>query len=130
MINLKTVAYADGVPIPTEMIFEGQDPYTVEFVFHTSSSTETKWTFAKELLDDLESNDNTGDGDVQFELDEGAHILSMAISSPEGYAVVEFDPCAVDEFLDEVNHSAEYAHAAVHISDDEIYGWLEGEEAA
>lgn len=129
MINLKTVAYANGVPIPTEMIFEGQDPYTVEFVFH-HGGVETKWTFAKELLDGLEFNDNTGDGDVQFGLDEGPHILYMAISSPEGELVIEFDPCAVDEFLEEVNYSPEFTHAAMEITDDEIYGWLEGEEAA
>jgi hypothetical protein len=127
MINLKTVGYANGVPIPTEMIFEGQDPYTVEFVFHHGG--ETKWTFSKVLLDELESNDHTGDGDVQFELDEGTHVLSMAICSPEGFLVIEFDPCAVDEFLEEVNYSPEFAHAEMEITDDEIYGWLGGEVA-
>jgi hypothetical protein len=128
MISLKTVAYADGTPIPTEMIFEGQDPYTVVFVFHHGGEA-VKWTFAKELLDDLENNDNTGDGDVQFELDEGTHKLSMAICSPEGFLVLEFDPCAVDEFLEEVNYSPEFAHATMEITDDEIYGWLEDEAA-
>ncbi len=128
MINLKTVAYAGDVPIPTEMIFEGQDPYTVEFIFHNGGD-EVHWSFAKELLDELESNDFSGDGDVHFELDEAHHSLTMTLSSPEGFVVIEFDPCSVDEFLEEVNFSPEFENAGIALTDDEIYGWLGGEVA-
>jgi hypothetical protein len=123
MISFKSVAFYGEVPIPVEMEFRGEDPYAIGFTFHHGGMS-TKWEFSKELLDDLENNDTTGDGDVRFELDEREHRLHMHLSSPEGSLSLEFDPCAVDEFLEEVNYSSEFAHATVDITDEEIYGWL------
>jgi hypothetical protein len=128
MISFKSVAYAGSVPIPVEMVYEGNDPYTMEFVFH-HAGREVRWAFSKELLDALENDFTSGDGDVHFEHDDKAHILYMSLSSPEGYLIVEFDPCAVEEFMDEVNFSSEFLDATVEITDERIYAWLGGEAA-
>ncbi|QIN94190.1 hypothetical protein PP459_gp043 [Streptomyces phage Wakanda] len=128
MINFKSVAFHGEIPIPTEMVFKGEDPYSVQFIFH-HGGIETTWDFSKELLDALEDNPTAGDGDVKFELDEGEHTLYMHLSSPEGCLTLEFDPCAVEEFLEEVNFSSELVHAEMEITDEEIYGWLGGEVA-
>jgi hypothetical protein len=130
MINYKSIAYiSSSIPVPVEMIFEGQDPYTVEFAFHVGCGEVTRWNFAKELLDELEDNFFSGEGDVHFELDENEHKLYMSLSSPEGFVILEFDPCSVESFLDEINFSPEFEMAGVNITDEEIYGWL-GDEAA
>jgi len=128
MINLKCLAFYGQFPIPTEMIFTGEDPYRVQFIFHQGGET-TPWHFSKELLDTLEENSTSGDGDVKFELMEEIHTLYMHLTSPDGSLTVEFDPCVIQEFLEEVNLSTELAEARVDITDDEIYDWLNGEAA-
>jgi hypothetical protein len=111
------------------MIFEGKDPYTIEFAFHVGSGEVTKWSFSKDLLDELEDNEFSGEGDVHFELNDENHKLYMSLSSPEGFVLLEFDPCSVEAFVDEVNCSPELEFATVDISDEEIFGWLDGEAA-
>lgn len=126
MIALKGLAFCENLPIPTEMIFTGEDPYTIQFLFHHQGAV-TAWSFSKELLDALSEDMAAGDGDVRFELNEDEHKVYMHLRSPEGAVSLEFDPCLIEEFLEEVDFSPEFAHAQVEITDDEIYGWLGAE---
>jgi hypothetical protein len=126
MITYKTLCVANDMPIPVEMKFEGIDPYSVHFVFHTSGA-EVRWDFSKELLDDVMKDGVSGEGDVKFLAID--HNILMTLSSPEGEAMLELDPCNIEEFLSLVDSSPEMEYAKVEITDDEIYGWL-GDEAA
>ena len=122
MISFKTFCYASGMPIPVEMTFSGENPYEVAFTFH-QGLTQTTWLFDKCLLDELVETGTAGEGDVQFiDID---HNVNMRISSHEGVAIVEFDPCSIEEFLEQIEASPEMEYAGVSISDDEIYGWLD-----
>lgn len=132
MISFKTLGYVNGnAPVPVEMIFDAEDPFAIKFVFYTSgwANEQQTWLFDKTLLDELESENAAGQGDVMFELDEEAHILTMQLTSNSGSAVVEFDPCSVEDFMDEVNASDEFCNASFEISDDMINALLNGEAA-
>lgn len=126
MISYKTVCYVRDTPVPVEMTFEGENPFEIVFTFYVDGGA-TVWHFDKGLLDGLVQDGVSGEGDVQFlNVD---HCVSMRLTSHEGTAIIEMDPCAIEEFLAEVDASPELEFAGVSISDDEIYGWL-GDEAA
>ncbi|MCK8676659.1 MULTISPECIES: SsgA family sporulation/cell division regulator [Streptomyces] len=78
------------ITVPTRLTYRGDDPYAVRITFHTGSPQPVCWTFARELL--VEGvHGPCGHGDVRIwpTAVDGAPVVLLALSSPEGEALLE-----------------------------------------
>lgn len=90
-----------SVPVPARLLYLTDDPYAVHITFHTGSSAPVNWTFARELLVEGVFRP-CGDGDVRIwptRVDDRA-VLCLALSSPDGDALLEAPAGAVSAWLE------------------------------
>ncbi|WP_405980497.1 SsgA family sporulation/cell division regulator [Streptomyces sp. NBC_00158] len=101
-LELKLVLSPErSIPVPAKLLYLASDPYAVHVTFHTGSSTPVNWTFARELLVEGVFRP-CGHGDVRIwpvKIDSQS-VLCMALSSPDGDALLEAPACAVSAWLE------------------------------
>lgn len=90
-----------GIPVPARLTYRTDDPYAVHITFHTGSDTPVKWTFARELLVEAVFRP-CGHGDVRIWPTKigGRGVLCVALSSPDGDALLEAPSVAVSAWLE------------------------------
>ncbi|MET9696035.1 SsgA family sporulation/cell division regulator [Streptomyces sp. NPDC006529] len=90
-----------SICVPAKLSYRAADPYAVHVTFHTGTSSPVNWTFARELL--VEGVFRAcGHGDVRIwptKVD-GRSVLCMALSSPDGDALLEAPAQAVSTWLE------------------------------
>ncbi|MFJ3931901.1 MULTISPECIES: SsgA family sporulation/cell division regulator [unclassified Streptomyces] len=90
-----------SVPVPARLVYRADDPFAVHIVFHVGSDHPVDWTFARELLVEGVFRP-CGGGDVRVwpTKNEGRSVILMALSSPEGDALLEAPSGAVSAWLE------------------------------
>ncbi|MEU0698008.1 SsgA family sporulation/cell division regulator [Streptomyces niveus] len=89
------------IPVPARLTYRTADPYAVHISFHIGSDTPVNWTFARELLVEGVFRP-CGHGDVRIwptKID-GRTVLCVALSSPDGDALLEAPSAAVSAWLE------------------------------
>ncbi|CAM5229650.1 SsgA family sporulation/cell division regulator [Streptomyces narbonensis] len=101
-LELKLVLSPErAVPVPARLAYRTDDPYAVHITFHVGSDHPVNWTFARELL--VEGVFRAcGHGDVRIwptKVD-GRSVVLMALSSPDGDALLEAPSAQVSAWLE------------------------------
>ncbi|MFE9925695.1 SsgA family sporulation/cell division regulator [Streptomyces sp. NPDC005774] len=89
------------VPVSARLGYRADDPYAVHIAFHTDSEQPVHWTFARELL--IEGVFRPcGHGDVRVwpSKAEGRSVVLVALSSPDGDALLEVPTAQVSSWLE------------------------------
>ncbi|MFF7181744.1 SsgA family sporulation/cell division regulator [Streptomyces sp. NPDC008121] len=101
-LELKLVLSPErAVPVPARLVYRTDDPYAVHITFHLGSEHPVDWTFARELL--IEGVFRPcGHGDVRVwpTKVEGREVVLMALSSPDGDALLEAPSAQVCAWLE------------------------------
>ncbi|MBP5863400.1 SsgA family sporulation/cell division regulator [Streptomyces scabiei] len=89
------------LPVPAKLVFRSDDPYAVHITFHINSDRPVHWTFARELLVEGVFRP-CGQGDVRVWPTKvsGRGVVLMALSSPDGDALLEAPAAAVSAWLE------------------------------
>ncbi|WP_066943537.1 SsgA family sporulation/cell division regulator [Streptomyces lushanensis] len=90
-----------GIPVPARLTYRTDDPYAVHITFHIGSETPVEWTFARELLVEGVFRP-CGHGDVRIWPTKvaGRGVLCVALSSPDGDALLEAPSAAVSAWVE------------------------------
>ncbi|MET7271449.1 MULTISPECIES: SsgA family sporulation/cell division regulator [Streptomyces] len=90
-----------GVPVPARLTYLADDPYAVHVTFHIDSGRPVHWTFARELLVEGVFRP-CGHGDVRVwpSKADGRSVVLMALSSPDGEALLEAPSAQVSAWLE------------------------------
>jgi hypothetical protein len=90
-----------SVPVPARLSYRTDDPYAVHVTFHINSEHPVDWTFARELLVEGVFRP-CGQGDVRVlpTKAEGRSVVLMALSSPDGDALLEAPSAQVSAWLE------------------------------
>ncbi|WP_030614394.1 SsgA family sporulation/cell division regulator [Streptomyces sclerotialus] len=90
-----------SVAVPARLTYRTDDPYAVHVAFHIGSDSPVNWTFARELLVEGVFRP-CGHGDVRVwpTKVEGRSLVCMALSSPDGDALLEAPATAVSAWLE------------------------------
>ncbi|MEV4425186.1 SsgA family sporulation/cell division regulator [Streptomyces sp. R-07] len=101
-LELKLVLSPErSVPVPARLAYRTDDPYAVHITFHVGTDHPVYWTFARELL--VEGVFRAcGHGDVRIwptKVD-GRSVILMALSSPDGDALLEAPSAQVSAWLE------------------------------
>ncbi|MEV5311711.1 MULTISPECIES: SsgA family sporulation/cell division regulator [unclassified Streptomyces] len=90
-----------GVPVPARLSYRTDDPYAVHIAFHIDSEYPVHWTFARELLVEGVFRP-CGHGDVRVwpTKAEGRSVVLMALTSPDGDALLEAPAAQVSAWLE------------------------------
>ncbi|MGW2492541.1 SsgA family sporulation/cell division regulator [Streptomyces sp. NPDC001606] len=90
-----------SVPVPARLGYRSDDPYAVHIAFHINSEQPVHWTFARDLLVEGVFRP-CGHGDVRVwpTKTEGRSVVLMALSSPDGDALLEAPVPQVSAWLE------------------------------
>ncbi|MEU3659591.1 SsgA family sporulation/cell division regulator [Streptomyces sp. NPDC032940] len=90
-----------GVPVPARLTYLADDPYALHITFHIDSGHPVHWTFARELLVEGVFRP-CGHGDVRVwpSKADGRSVVLMALSSPDGDALLEAPAAQVSAWLE------------------------------
>lgn len=98
------VSSGSSVPVPAELRYETSDPYAVHATFHTGESETVGWVFARDLLaDGLRCASGCGDVRVWPVRRRDQELVCLALSSPEGHALLEAPARSLQSFLERTN---------------------------
>ncbi|MEV0925415.1 SsgA family sporulation/cell division regulator [Streptomyces spongiicola] len=101
-LELKLVLSPErSVPVPARLTYRGDDAYAVHITFHIGSERPVHWTFARELL--VEGVFRAcGEGDVRVwpTRDNGRKAIRIALTSPDGDALLEAPSAQVSAWLE------------------------------
>ncbi|MFF8843203.1 SsgA family sporulation/cell division regulator [Streptomyces sp. NPDC015127] len=101
-LELKLVLSPErSVPVPARLTYRTGDPYAVHITFHIGSDHPVNWTFARELLVEGVFRP-CGNGDVRVwpTKSQGRSVILMALSSPDGDALLEAPSAVVSAWLE------------------------------
>ncbi|MFH8340298.1 SsgA family sporulation/cell division regulator [Streptomyces sp. AM6-12] len=101
-IELKLILSPErSIPVPARLAYRCDDPYAVHVVFHINSEFPVHWTFARELLVEGVFRP-CGHGDVRVwpTKSQGRSVVLMALSSPDGDALLEAPAPQVSAWLE------------------------------
>ncbi|CAL9427384.1 SsgA family sporulation/cell division regulator [Streptomyces sp. enrichment culture] len=101
-LEMRLVLSAEqSVPVPARLTYRTSDPYAVHIVFHIGSENPVYWTFARELLVEGVFRP-CGYGDVRIwpSKADGRSVVLMALSSPDGDALLEAPSSQVSAWLE------------------------------
>ncbi|GAB3655366.1 SsgA family sporulation/cell division regulator [Streptomyces sparsus] len=90
-----------GVAVPARLSYRTDDPYAVHIAFHIGSPHPVHWTFSRDLLVEGVFRPS-GHGDVRVwptKADDRS-VVCMALSSPDGDALLEAPVDAVSAWLE------------------------------
>ncbi|KIF69690.1 sporulation protein SsgA [Streptomyces sp. AcH 505] len=90
-----------SIPVPARLTYRTGDPYAVHITFHIGSENPVHWTFARELLVEGVFRP-CGHGDVRIWPTKvsGRGVLSLALTSPDGDALLEASSAAVSAWVE------------------------------
>ncbi|MCQ9182319.1 SsgA family sporulation/cell division regulator [Streptomyces sp. IBSBF 2953] len=90
-----------SIPVPARLGYRSDDPFAVHVAFHINSEHPVAWTFARELLVEGVFRP-CGHGDVRVwpTKAEGRSVVLMALSSPDGDALLEAPAAQVSAWLE------------------------------
>ncbi|WP_432157317.1 SsgA family sporulation/cell division regulator [Streptomyces sp. bgisy153] len=90
-----------SIPVPARLGYRSDDPFAVHVTFHVDSEFPVHWTFARELLVEGVFRP-CGQGDVRVwpTKAEGRGVMLMALSSPDGDALLEAPAAQVSVWLE------------------------------
>ncbi|MEU4051524.1 SsgA family sporulation/cell division regulator [Streptomyces olivaceus] len=90
-----------SIPVPALLGYHSDDPYAVHITFHIDSGQPVHWTFARDLLVEGVFRPS-GNGDVRVwpSKTEGRSVVLMALSSPDGDALLEAPTPQVSAWLE------------------------------
>lgn len=90
-----------SVAVPARLSYGDDDPYAVHVSFHINSAQPVHWTFARELLVEGVFRP-CGHGDVRIwpTKVEGRGVICMALTSPDGDALLEAPSAPVAAWLE------------------------------
>ncbi|MBQ1097052.1 SsgA family sporulation/cell division regulator [Streptomyces sp. b94] len=90
-----------GIPVAALLGYQSDDPYAVHITFHIGSGHPVHWTFARDLLVEGVFRP-CGHGDVRVwpSKAEGRSVVLMALSSPDGDALLEAPTAQVSAWLE------------------------------
>ncbi|MEU9220693.1 SsgA family sporulation/cell division regulator [Streptomyces sp. NPDC048376] len=90
-----------GIPVPARLGYYTDDPYAVHITFHIDSGRPVHWTFARDLLVEGVFRPS-GHGDVRVwpSKAEGRSVVLIALSSPDGDALLEAPTPQVSAWLE------------------------------
>ncbi|WP_181809028.1 SsgA family sporulation/cell division regulator [Streptomyces shenzhenensis] len=90
-----------SIPVPARLTYRSNDPYAVHVGFHLDSDFPVQWTFARELLVEGVFRPS-GHGDVRVwpAKAKGRGVVLMALSSPDGDALLEAPAARVSAWLE------------------------------
>jgi hypothetical protein len=79
-----------SIPVPARLSYRTDDPFAVHVTFHIGSEVPVDWTFARELVVEGVFRP-CGNGDVRIwpTKSDGRPVLCLALSSPDGDALLE-----------------------------------------
>ncbi|MBX9398069.1 SsgA family sporulation/cell division regulator [Streptomyces sp. TRM72054] len=101
-LELKLVLSPErGVPVPARLNYRTDDPYAIRISFHINSEHPVNWTFARDLLVEGVFRP-CGHGDVRVWPSKvnGRGVVLMALSSPDGDALLEAPAAQVSAWLE------------------------------
>ncbi|TQJ88475.1 SsgA family sporulation/cell division regulator [Streptomyces sp. SLBN-31] len=101
-LDLRLILSPDrGIPVPARLSYRTDDPYAVHVAFHINSEHPVGWTFSRELLVEGVFRP-CGQGDVRVwpTKTEGRAVVLMALSSPDGEALLEAPAGQVSAWLE------------------------------
>ncbi|MCG7207015.1 MULTISPECIES: SsgA family sporulation/cell division regulator [Streptomyces] len=90
-----------SIQVPARLSYRSADPYAVHVGFHINSECPVHWTFARDLLVEGVFRPS-GHGDVRVwpTRSEGRSVVLMALSSPDGDALLEAPTAQVSAWLE------------------------------
>ncbi|NUS13738.1 MAG: SsgA family sporulation/cell division regulator [Streptomyces sp.] len=90
-----------SIPVPARLVYRTEDPFAVHITFHVGSDVPVNWTFARELIVEGVFRP-CGHGDVRIWPTKvnGRSVLCMALSSPDGEALLEAPSSPVAAWLE------------------------------
>ncbi|MEU6575900.1 SsgA family sporulation/cell division regulator [Streptomyces sp. NPDC046805] len=90
-----------SVPVPARLGYRADDPYAIHIGFHIDSACPVHWTFARELLVEGVFRP-CGQGDVRMwpAKSQGRSVVLMALSSPDGDALLQAPSAQVSAWLE------------------------------
>ncbi|MBT2383814.1 SsgA family sporulation/cell division regulator [Streptomyces sp. ISL-11] len=95
-----------SIPVPSRLSYRTADPYAVHIAFHVTSDAPVEWTFARELLvEGVFRPSGSGDVRVWPTRAEGRHVVCLALSSPDGEALLEAPAPTVTAWLESTLHA-------------------------
>ncbi|MFC9912643.1 SsgA family sporulation/cell division regulator [Streptomyces sp. NPDC059862] len=90
-----------SVPVAARLGYRSDDPYAVHITFHIDSDQPVNWTFARELLmEGVFRPCGRGDVRVWPSKANGRSVVLMALSSPDGDALLEAPAAQVSAWLE------------------------------
>lgn len=101
-LELKLVLSPEhSIALPARLTYRSDDPYAVHVTFHIGSAHPVSWTFARELLVEGVFRPS-GHGDVRVWPTKvaGRSVVLMALSSPDGDALLEAPAAQVSAWLE------------------------------
>lgn len=90
-----------SIPVPAKLVYRADDPFAVHVTFHVGSDAPVNWTFARELIVEGVFRP-CGHGDVRIwptKVD-GRSIICVALTSPDGNALLEAPAAQVSAWLE------------------------------
>ncbi|NJP68162.1 SsgA family sporulation/cell division regulator [Streptomyces spiramenti] len=90
-----------SLAVPARLVYRSDDPFAVHLTFHVGSHAPVLWTFARELM--VEGCFRpAGHGDVRVwpTLSAGRNVVCMALSSPDGEALLMAPALPVSAWLE------------------------------
>lgn len=90
-----------SVAVPAQLRYSDDDPYAVHISFHTDTPHPVYWTFARDLLVEGVFRP-CGHGDVRVwptKVD-GRNVVCMALTSPDGDALLEIPSAPIAAWLE------------------------------
>ncbi|MFI5685688.1 SsgA family sporulation/cell division regulator [Streptomyces sp. NPDC051636] len=90
-----------SIPVPARLGYRSDDPYAVHIAFHTTSEQPVNWTFSRGLLVEGVFRPS-GQGDVRVwpAKVEGRSVVVMALSSPDGDALLQAPAAQLSAWLE------------------------------
>ncbi|WP_406419894.1 SsgA family sporulation/cell division regulator [Streptomyces sp. NBC_00873] len=90
------------IPVPSRLTYRTEDPYAVHITFHIGSGFPVHWTFARDLLvEGVFRPCGQGDVGIWPARIERRNVLCVALSSPEGDALLEVPSEAVVAWVEQ-----------------------------
>ncbi len=90
-----------SIPVPSRLTYRTADPYAVHLTFHVTSDRPVTWTFARDLLvEGVFRAAGAGDVRVYPGRDGGRSVVCLALSSPDGRALLRVPARVVSAWLE------------------------------
>ena len=109
------------LPVPARMRYDARDPYAVHVTFQTGEEEGVDWVFARDLLSEgLRAPAGEGDVRVWPGRSGTQAVVYIALSSPEGQALLEAPLAGIAAFLAQTEQAVPWGAERHHIDVDSV----------